>query len=80
MKDRYVAYAGTYTHGYSVGIHLYDVDVEEGTLTERKVIPVSNSSYLRRSQSGQFLYSITDDGVAVFRILEDGDLELINKI
>ena len=41
MKDEYVAYVGTYTHGSSIGIHLYDVNVEEGTLTERKVIPVS---------------------------------------
>ena len=38
MKDEYVAYVGTYTHGSSIGIHLYDVNVEEGTLTERKVI------------------------------------------
>ena len=25
MKDKYVAYVGTYTHGSSIGIHLYDV-------------------------------------------------------
>ena len=25
-KDRYVAYVGTYTHGSSVGIHIFDVD------------------------------------------------------
>ena len=31
MSDKYVAYVGTYTHGSSVGIHLYDVNVEEGT-------------------------------------------------
>ena len=37
MSEKYVAYVGTYTHGSSIGIHLYDVDVEEGTLTERKV-------------------------------------------
>lgn len=29
MKDEYVAYVGTYTHGSSIGIHLYDVNVEE---------------------------------------------------
>ncbi len=28
-QDKYVAYVGTYTHGNSVGIHLYDVNVEE---------------------------------------------------
>lgn len=27
-NERYVAYVGTYTHGTSVGIHIYDLDVE----------------------------------------------------
>lgn len=78
-KDKYVAYVGTYTHGSSKGIHLYDVDVEEGTLTPRKVVPVNNSSYVVKSKNGKYLYSIADEGVAVFAIAEDGDLELINK-
>ena len=34
-NERYVAYVGTYVHGKSKGLHIYDVDVEEGTLTER---------------------------------------------
>ena len=29
MKDEYVAYVGTYTHGSSIGIHLYDVNQKE---------------------------------------------------
>ena len=57
-KEKYVAYVGTYTYGSSIGIHLYDVDVEEGTLTERKVVPVNNSSYLALSMNEKFLYSI----------------------
>ena len=36
MKEKYVAYVGTYTHGNSIGIHLYDVNVEEGTLSRKK--------------------------------------------
>ena len=80
MDQKYVAYVGTYTHGSSIGIHIYDVDVKEGTLQERKVVPVDNSSYVRRSKNGKYLYSITDEGVAVFRILEDGDLEKINEV
>ena len=79
-QEKYVAYVGTYTHGSSIGIHLYDVDVEEGTLTERKVVPVNNSSYLARSKNGKYLYSIADEGVAVFAIHPDGDLEYINKV
>ena len=80
MNDKYVAYIGTYTHGSSIGIHICDVNVEEGTLTERKVAPVNNSSYIVQSKSGKYLYSIADEGVAVFAILPDGDLELINKV
>mgnify|MGYP003235651805 CR=1 FL=1 len=32
MEEKYVVYVGTYTHENSIGIHLYDVNVEEGTL------------------------------------------------
>ena len=80
MKDEYVAYVGTYTHGSSIGIHLYDVNVEEGTLTERKVIPINNSSHIARSLNGKYLYSIADEGVAVFAVEDDGDLTPINKV
>ena len=41
-KKKYVAYVGTYTHGNSKGIHVYDVDVETGVLTERSVTPINN--------------------------------------
>ena len=56
------------------------MDVEEGTLSERKVVPVNNSSYVVKSKNGKYLYSIADEGVAVFEIKPDGDLELINKV
>ena len=79
-KEKYIAYVGTYTHGSSIGIHLYDVDVEEGTLSERKVVPVNNSSYVVKSKNGKYLYSIADEGVAVFAIKPDGDLDPINKV
>lgn len=77
-NEKYVAYVGTYTHGTSVGIHLYDMDVEEGAMTERKMIPINNASHLTISADGRFLYSIADEGVVAFRILPDGDLEMIN--
>lgn len=79
-NQRYVAYVGTYTLGTSEGIYIYDVDVEHGTLSERKVVQVKNSSHICRSANGRFLYSIADEGVAVFAILPDGDLEKINQI
>ena len=77
--SKYVAYVGTYTHGSSVGIYIYDVDVKEGTLKLRKAVPVENSSYVRRSNNGRYLYSITDEGVAVFAVEDDGDLSWINE-
>ncbi len=77
-SERYVAYVGTYTHGNSVGIHLYDVDLEKG-MKERKVIPINNPSHLTVSKDGRFLYSIADEGVESFRILPDGDLEPLNE-
>lgn len=79
-KKAYVAYAGTYTNGTSKGIHVYDVDVEEGLLHLRKVIPVHNSSYITRSRNMKYLYSIADEGVMAYAIQPDGDLKPINKI
>ncbi|MDO5702527.1 MAG: lactonase family protein [Lachnospiraceae bacterium] len=79
-KEAYVAYAGTYTNGTSKGIHIYDVDVDEGLLYLRKVVPVHNSSYITRSRNMKYLYSIADEGVMAYAIQPDGDLKPINKI
>ena len=73
-QEKYVAYVGTYTHENSVGIHIYDVNVEEGALKERKVVPINNPSDVVVSKDRKFLYSIADEGVEAFRILPDGDL------
>ena len=78
-KKKYVAYVGTYTNGSSIGIHVFDVDMENGRLTERNVVPVHNASHLTKSYSGQYLYSIADEGVEVLRIEKNGDLTPINK-
>ena len=79
-KKAYVAYVGTYTNGSSKGIHIYDVDVEEGLLHLRKVVPVNNSSYITRSRNMNYLYSIADEGVRAYKIMDDGDLKPINEI
>lgn len=79
-KKRYVAYVGTYTHGTSKGIQVYDVDVENGKLTERSEVEVSNASHLAVSKNGKYLYSIEDEGVAVFRRDKNGDLSRINSV
>lgn len=78
MNNKYVAYVGSYTHESSNGIHIYDMDVENGRIAERKEIVINNPSYIALSKNEEFLYSICDEGVAAFNILPDGDLELIN--
>lgn len=79
-QKKYVAYVGTYTHGSSIGIHIFDIDVEAGTMTERNVVPVNNASHMTKSYNGKYLYSIADEGVEVLRILPDGGLEPINQV
>ena len=78
-QEKYVAYVGTYTHENSIGIHVYDIDMEKGKLTERSVAPISNPSNIAVAHSGKYLYSIEDEGVASFSIDENGDLTKINQ-
>ena len=77
---KYVAYVGTYTHGSSIGIHVYDIDVEKGSMTERNVVPVHNASHMTKSYNGKYLYSIADEGVEVLKIEKNGDLTPINQV
>ena len=50
-QQKYVAYVGTYTHENSIGIHVYDIAMSRGLLTERSVAPISNPSYIVVSHS-----------------------------
>ena len=68
-NKKYVAYVGTYTHGSSKGIQVYDVDVENGKLIERSEVKVSNASHTAVSKNKRFLYSIEDEGVMRTAIL-----------
>jgi len=79
-NEKYVAYVSTYTAGKgdNHGIKIYDVDMENGRLTEKNQVEITNSSYVTISHSMKCLYSITDFGVESYRILENGDLEMIN--
>ena len=79
-QGKYVAYVGTYTHGSSIGIHVYDIDLENAHMTEREVIPVNNASHMVKSYNGKYLYSIADEGVEVLKILPNGSLAPINKV
>ena len=65
-NDKYVAYVGTYTHGSSIGIHVYDLDVENGRAVERKVVPIrqENSSLWAATTTEKSLWytpTVTED-------------------
>ncbi|MGN0514614.1 MAG: lactonase family protein [Lachnospiraceae bacterium] len=79
-NDKYVAYVSSYTNnakskGY--GIHIYDMDVDAGRVTERSAVKINNSSYVILSTDEKYLYSICDEGIASYSILPDGELSLL---
>lgn len=80
-KDKYVAYVSSYTKNAKSkgqGIHIYDMDVEAGHISLKNSVTINNSSYVILSPDEKYLYSICDEGVTAFRILEDGNLEFMN--
>lgn len=80
MTGKYMAYVGSYSYtGKAKGITVYDVDVEKGQFIFRCEVEVDNSSYLKASNDGKMLYSIADEGVVAFKILEDGNIERVNS-
>lgn len=79
MQDKYMAYVGSYSYnGQAKGITIYDIDMEKGVFRYRCEVEVDNSSYLAISNNGKTLYSIADEGVVSFRILENGALARLN--
>ena len=76
--EKYVAYVSTYTMGDKHGIRVYDVDMENGRFTEKDKVEISNSSYVSISKNKKYLFSITDFAVESYKIMPDGELELIN--
>ncbi len=77
--NKYVAYVGSYTVNDKYGIHVYDIDTAKGQLQERSKVEISNASNIVISNSGKYLYSIEDEGVAAFAIDENGDLTRMNQ-
>ena len=80
MGKKYVAYVGNLYSRNQQRNQVYDVNLEEGTLTERSEVEVSNASYTAVSKNGKYLYSIEDEGVAVFKRDHNGDLSRINSV
>ena len=80
MQDKYMAYVGSYSYnGQAKGITVYDVDEKKGKFIYRCEVEVDNSSYLTVSHDGRMLYSIADEGVVAFRILENGALSRVHS-
>lgn len=80
MAKKYMAYAGSYSYtGEAKGITVYDVDIQKGFFKKRCEIDVDNSSYVIVSHDRKTLYSIADEGVVAFRILENGAITRLNS-
>ena len=80
MKDKYMAYVGSYSYnGKAKGITVLDVDVEKGIFIPRCEVAVDNSSYVVAAHNGKTLYSIADEGVVSFRIHENGSITRLNS-
>lgn len=79
-KEKYVAYVSTYTTGMgdNHGIKIYNVDMENGRISEKDEVEITNSSYITIAHNQKYLYSITDFGVEAYKIEADGELQLIN--
>ena len=77
--DKYRAYVGSYTRGKSKGIYMYDFTSEDYTFVEQGTVEIDNPSFLTLSADGHYLYSNCDEGVASYKVLEDGNLEYMNR-
>ena len=53
---RYVAYVSSYTKSreHKYGIRIYDVDMENGYLKEKKQVEITNSSYVSISHNRKY--------------------------
>ncbi len=76
---KYIAYVSSYTQEDKHGISVFDVDLKKGRFSLKNQVMVSNSSYITISHNRKYLYSITDLGVESYKVLDDGNLEKINK-
>lgn len=79
--SRYAAYVGSYTDtNDGKGLTVYDMNLEDGSLTKKAEYTVSNASYVASSHGDKYLYAITDPGVVSFAIHPDGSLKRLNSI
>jgi 6-phosphogluconolactonase len=82
--EKFTGYIGTYTKGDSKGIYSFTLDAANGKITDVKAVAsLENPTYLTISQDNQYLFSVVKEGnsggVAGYKILESGELFLINN-
>lgn len=82
--EKFTGYIGTYTKGDSKGIYSFTLDAANGKITDVKAAAsLENPTYLTISQDNQYLFSVAKEGnsggVAGYKILESGELILINN-
>ena len=80
MTGKYMAYVGSYSYtGKAKGDHGLRCGRGKGKFIYRCEVEVDNSSYLTVSRDKKMLYSIADEGVVSFRILQNGSLSRVNS-
>lgn len=82
--EKFTGYIGTYTKGDSKGIYSFTLDAANGKITDVKAAAsLENPTYLTISQDNKYLFSVAKEGnsggVAGYKILESGELILINN-
>ncbi len=89
-NEKYYVYVGTYTHGDSEGIYVYELDNQTGALEySSKITGVDNPSFLDIHPSGRYLFSVNEIGdyegkasgaVTAFYIHDNtGELSFLNQ-
>ncbi|MFK8112993.1 MAG: lactonase family protein [Rubripirellula sp.] len=87
--EQMLVYFGTYTQGDSEGIYVYELNLNNGSLTKRHTVAgVDNPSFLAIHPDKTFLYAVNEvaefqgqpgGGVTAFRIEADGNLTKLNE-
>jgi len=77
--NKYRAYVGSYTRGESKGIYMYDFSGDSPSFEKQGIVEITNPSFLTLSANGEYLYTNCDEGVAAFKVLEDGSLNYLNR-
>lgn len=77
--NKYRAYVGSYTRGESEGIYMYDFNGDSPSFEKQGIVEITNPSFLTLSANGEYLYTNCDEGVAAFKVYEDGSLDYLNR-